>query len=100
MYCPGSPGGSERSTRLRSVAVVGLVGDPPAAADLHGKVALVATGHAIALVPGVLAATLRADVTTLALVDPPTRGIYAVLPHRDPHPAAPLLVQRIMASFR
>jgi DNA-binding transcriptional LysR family regulator len=69
------------------------------AADLHGKVALVATGHAIALVPGVLAATLRADVTTLALVDPPTRGIYAVLPHRDPHPAAPLLVRQIMTSF-
>jgi len=69
------------------------------AADLHGKVALVATGHAIALVPGVLAATLRADVTTLALVDPPTRGIYAVLPRHDPHPAAALLVREIMASF-
>jgi DNA-binding transcriptional LysR family regulator len=70
------------------------------AADLHGKVALVATDHAIALVPGVLAATLRADVTTLRLVDPPTRGIYAVLPHHDPHPTAPLLVRQIMTTFR
>jgi DNA-binding transcriptional LysR family regulator len=63
-------------------------------------VALVATGHAIALVPGVLAATLRADVITLGLVDPPTRGIYAVLPRHDPHPSAPPLVREITASFR
>ena len=65
------------------------------AADLPGKVALVATGHAVALVPGVLATALRADVTTVALVNPPTRGIYAVLPHDDPHPSALLLVQQI-----
>ncbi len=70
------------------------------AADLPGKIALVATGHAIALVPGVLATTLRADVTTLALVNPPMRGIYAVLPRHDPHPSAPLLLHQIMVSFR
>src|SRR6185437_17006015 len=70
------------------------------AADLSGKVALVAAGHAIALVPGVLATALRADVTTVALVNPPTRGIYAVLPRHDPHPSAPLLVRQLMASFR
>jgi DNA-binding transcriptional LysR family regulator len=70
------------------------------AADLPGKIALVATGHAIALVPGVLATTLRADVTTLALVNPPTRGIYAVLPRHDPHPSAPLLLHQLMMSFR
>jgi DNA-binding transcriptional LysR family regulator len=70
------------------------------AADLPGKIALVATGHAIALIPGVLTTTLRADVTTLALVHPPTRGIYAVLPHHDPHPSAPPLVQQITMSFR
>jgi DNA-binding transcriptional LysR family regulator len=70
------------------------------AADLPGKIALVATGHAIALIPGVLATTLRADVTTLALVNPPTRGIYSVLPRHDPHPSAPLLIQQIMMSFR
>jgi DNA-binding transcriptional LysR family regulator len=69
-------------------------------ADLPGKIALVATGHAVALVPGVLATTLRADVTTVALVDPPTRGIYAVLPRRDPHPAAPLLLDQVTRSFR
>jgi DNA-binding transcriptional LysR family regulator len=70
------------------------------AADLPGKVALVATGHAVALVPGVLAATLRADVTTVALVNPPTRGIYAVLPRQDPHPSAPLLLDQVARSFR
>ncbi len=70
------------------------------AADLPGKIALVATGHAIALVPGVLATTLRADVTTLALVNPPTRGIYAVLPRYDPHPSASLLLHQLMMSFR
>jgi DNA-binding transcriptional LysR family regulator len=70
------------------------------AADLSGKIALVATGHAIALTPGVLAATLRPDVTTLALVNPPTRGIYAVLPCRDPHPSAPLLLHQLMMSYR
>lgn len=63
-----------------------------AAADLPGKLALVATGHAIALIPGVLRCALRTDVTAVALVDPPTRGIYAIGPRRDPHPcAAPLL---------
>jgi DNA-binding transcriptional LysR family regulator len=70
------------------------------AADLPGKIALVATGHAIALVPGVLAATLRAGVTTLALVNPPTRGIYAILPLQDPHPSAPLLLHHLTTSFR
>jgi DNA-binding transcriptional LysR family regulator len=70
------------------------------AADLPGKIALVATGHAIALIPGVLATTLRADVTTLPLVNPPTRGIYAILPRHDPHPSAPLLLHHIKTSFR
>ncbi len=69
-----------------------------AAADLPGKLALVATGHAIALIPGVLRCALRADVTTVPLVDPPTRGIYAITPRRDPHPrTAPLLDQLITA---
>ncbi|WP_217240220.1 LysR family transcriptional regulator [Streptomyces sp. AC555_RSS877] len=64
------------------------------AADLLGKLALVATGHAIALIPGVLTCALRTDVTTVDLVDPPTRGIYAITPRRHPHPsAAPLLAQ-------
>jgi hypothetical protein len=39
-------------------------------------------------------------VTTLALVNPPARGVYAVLPRNDPHPAAPLLLRQIMPSFR
>ena len=67
-------------------------------ADLPGKIALVATGHAIALVPGVLASTLRPDVTTVALVNPPTRGIYALLPRHDQHPSAPLLLRELMTA--
>ncbi|WP_424639562.1 LysR family transcriptional regulator [Embleya sp. AB8] len=69
------------------------------AADLVGKVALVATGHAIALVPGVLASALRADVTTVALVDPPTRGIYTLTPRRDPHPSAAPLLEELATAF-
>ncbi|MET9683537.1 LysR family transcriptional regulator [Streptomyces coeruleorubidus] len=70
-----------------------------AAADLPGKLALVATGHAIALIPGVLTCALRPDVTTVSLVDPPTRGIYTITPHRDPHPAAALLLDRLATAF-
>jgi DNA-binding transcriptional LysR family regulator len=66
------------------------------AADLPGKIALVATGHAIALTPSVMMSTLRPDVTTLRLRNPPTRGIYSVRPRRDPHPSAPLLVRQIV----
>ncbi|MER7404899.1 LysR family transcriptional regulator [Streptomyces sp. NPDC000070] len=69
------------------------------AADLPGKLALVATGHAIALIPGVLACALRTDVTTASLVDPPTRGVYAITPRRDPHPTAALLLDRLAAAF-
>ncbi|MEV6885696.1 LysR family transcriptional regulator [Streptomyces sp. NPDC051135] len=69
------------------------------AADLPGKLALVATGHAIALIPGVLARALRTDVTTVGLVDPPTRGIYAITSRRDPHPSAAPLLDQLTAAF-
>ncbi|MFJ9899881.1 LysR family transcriptional regulator [Streptomyces sp. NPDC091280] len=69
------------------------------AADLPGKLALVATGHAIALIPGVLTRALRADVTTTPLVDPPTRGIYAITPRRDPHPHAAPLLDHVATAF-
>ncbi|MFJ8945084.1 LysR family transcriptional regulator [Streptomyces sp. NPDC102395] len=69
------------------------------AADLLGKLALVATGHAIALIPGVLTPALRPDVTTATLVDPPTRGIYTITPRRDPHPSAATLIDRLAAAF-
>ncbi|MGC9540163.1 LysR family transcriptional regulator [Streptomyces sp. UG1] len=69
------------------------------AADLLGKLALVATGHAIALIPGVLTCALRADVTTVALVDPPTRGIYTLTPRRDPHPCAAPLLDQLATAF-
>ncbi|WP_051969684.1 LysR family transcriptional regulator [Kitasatospora azatica] len=69
------------------------------AADLAGKLALVATGHAIALIPGVLTCALRSDVTTVSLIDPPTRGIYTITPRRAPHPAATPLLDQLAASF-
>ena len=69
------------------------------AADLPGKLALVATGHAIALIPGVLTCALRADVTTVALVDPPTRGIYTITPRRDAHPFAATLLDQLATAF-
>ncbi|NUP39193.1 MAG: LysR family transcriptional regulator [Streptomyces sp.] len=69
------------------------------AADLHGKLALVATGHAIALVPGVLTCALRTDVTTVGLVEPPTRGIYTITPRRDPHPCAGSLHDQLATAF-
>ncbi|MGC4750056.1 LysR family transcriptional regulator [Micromonospora sp. DT201] len=69
------------------------------AADLPGKVALVATGHAIALIPGVLTCALRTDVTTVTLVDPPTRGIYMITPRRAPHPSATPLFDQLVSAF-
>ncbi|MEU4652688.1 LysR family transcriptional regulator [Streptomyces sp. NPDC023723] len=69
------------------------------AADLPGKLALVATGHAIALVPGVLTRALRTDITTVSLVDPPTRGIYTITPHRGPHPCAAPLLDQLATAF-
>ncbi|MEU6532752.1 LysR family transcriptional regulator [Streptomyces sp. NPDC046928] len=70
------------------------------AADLPGKLALVATGHAIALIPGVLRRAVRADVTTVTLVGPPTRGIYALTPRRDPHPCTAALLDHLDSAFR
>lgn len=69
------------------------------AADLPGKLALVATGHAIALIPGVLRRALRSDVTTVPLVDPPVRGIYTATPRHDPHPCAAALSEHLDAAF-
>ncbi|POX45883.1 LysR family transcriptional regulator [Streptomyces sp. Ru72] len=69
------------------------------AADLLGKMALVATGHAIALIPGVLAGALRIDVTTAPLVDPPTRGIYTITPRRDPHPSTAPFLDQLATAF-
>jgi len=70
-----------------------------AAADLPGKLALVATGHAIALVPGVLRSALRTDVTAVGLVDPPTRGVYTIAPRRDPHPCTAPLLDQLTTAF-
>ncbi|MFK4107516.1 LysR family transcriptional regulator [Streptomyces sp. NPDC002176] len=67
------------------------------AADLPGKLALVATGHAIALIPAALTRALRADVVTVNLVDPPTRGLYTITPRRDPHPCAVAFHDQLVA---
>ncbi|GAB7109981.1 LysR family transcriptional regulator [Streptomyces phaeofaciens JCM 4814] len=69
------------------------------AADLPGKLALVATGHAIALIPGVLSHALRTDVTTVTLVDPPTRDIYTITPRHHPHPCAAALLDQLATAF-
>ncbi|GIM90792.1 hypothetical protein Ato02nite_025850 [Paractinoplanes toevensis] len=42
---------------------------------------------------------LRTDVTTVPLVDPPTRGIYSITPRRAPHPAAAPLIGELLAAF-
>ncbi|HEX5968424.1 MAG TPA: LysR family transcriptional regulator [Intrasporangium sp.] len=46
--------------------------------DLMTKVALVAAGHGVALLPSSLASALRPDVRIVRLDDAPVRGIYAV----------------------
>ena len=70
------------------------------AADLMGKAALVAAGHAVALVPGVLAPSLRRDVVAVALEDPPRRGIYALTrAGAQPHPALDLLVDELTLAL-
>jgi DNA-binding transcriptional LysR family regulator len=47
-----------------------------AAADLTGKTAMVASGHAVALVPGLLVAALRRDVVAVRITHAPTRGVH------------------------
>ncbi|WP_436698553.1 LysR family transcriptional regulator [Nocardioides sp. BYT-33-1] len=59
-----------------------------AAADLAGKVALVAAGHAVALVPGLLVPALRRDVVAVPVADAPTRRIYASVAAGPPAPPA------------
>lgn len=71
------------------------------AADLVGKTALVAAGHAVALVPGLLLPALRADVVAVPLPDGPKRGIYATLPAEPQHPPTPAaaLLVTLHAAF-
>jgi DNA-binding transcriptional LysR family regulator len=57
------------------------------AADLAGKLALVATGHAIALIPGVLTGALRTGVTTTPC--PPLRSAPARRPRHSVHLGPP-----------
>lgn len=66
------------------------------AADLPGKTAMVAAGHCVALVPGVLRPALRPDVVPVRIADPPTRGVYATLPASGPRSAA---VERLLEAL-
>ncbi|WP_083449874.1 LysR family transcriptional regulator [Luteipulveratus mongoliensis] len=43
---------------------------------LLSKLALVASGHGVAVVPGLLLSGLRSDIATRRLLDPPRRGVY------------------------
>jgi DNA-binding transcriptional LysR family regulator len=59
------------------------------AGDLLGKTALVAAGHAVALVPGLLVPALRRDVVPLVVAEAPERRIFATTvagPSRAPEP--------------
>ena len=69
-----------------------------AAADLPGKVALVAAGHAVALVPGALVPTLRPDVAAVRLVDPARRGLFALIPRDGGHPSVPRMLESLRAT--
>lgn len=57
------------------------------AGDLLGKTALVAAGHAVAMIPAMLVPALRSDVAVRRLVAAPRRTVYAVIRRRrDPSP--------------
>ena len=53
------------------------------AGDLAGKVALVAAGQAVALVPRLMLGSVPEQVVVRRLVDPPTRSVFA-LHHASP----------------
>jgi DNA-binding transcriptional LysR family regulator len=70
--------GSER-VLVRAAAAAGF--EPRIeleAGDLLGKLALVSSGAAVALVPALLGPALPPAVRIRRLVDPPTRGVYAI----------------------
>ena len=70
------------------------------ATDLTGKTAMVAAGHAVALVPGVLASSLRRDVVAVPLEDAPTRGIFVITRvAAEPHPALDPLVDELTRAL-
>lgn len=68
------------------------------AGDLLGKVALVAAGLAVALVPGLLVPVLPAGVAARRLVDPPTRSVYAVRRTARPRTGVDTLVAALVGA--
>lgn len=67
------------------------------AADLPGKTAMVAAGHAVALVPGALTPALRRDVVAVPVEEGPTRGIFVTLPATPAR--APEAVERLVQAL-
>lgn len=68
------------------------------AGDLLGKVALVAAGLAVALVPGLLVPALPGGVVVRRIVDAPTRGVYAVRRAARPRAGADDLVAALLGA--
>ncbi|MBC2931527.1 LysR family transcriptional regulator [Nocardioides sp. zg-1228] len=68
------------------------------AGDLLGKVALVAAGLAVALVPAMLVPGLPAGVAVRRLVAPPTRTVYALSRERRPRPGVQELTAALVAA--
>ncbi|WP_374458117.1 LysR family transcriptional regulator [Nocardioides sp.] len=68
------------------------------AGDLLGKVALVAAGLGVALVPGLLVPALPAGVAVRRLVDPPTRGVHAVRRTTRPRSGVDELVAALVGA--
>ena len=63
---------------------------------LTGKLALVAAGVGVAIVPGLLVPSVRGDVACRQLADPPTRGVYlAVHARSQEHPLVVALLDEV-----
>lgn len=69
------------------------------AADLAGKVAFVAAGHAVALIPGALIPALRPDVAVIRLEDPPVRGVFVLALKNSDEPRSARLVELLAESW-
>lgn len=93
---------NEGSAALLRSAAVRAGFDPRidfAVGDLTGKVAMVAAGHGIALVPGILRSALRRDVVAVPLADPPRRGIHAAVAADRAHdPVMLTLIEYLRAA--
>lgn len=87
-----APGRSERVLRDAAARAGFTPGRIRPAPDLAAKVAFVAAGLGVAMVPALALAPQRADLGILRLVDPPQRGVnWLTRADRDPGPLADVL---------